>query len=100
MGVTPDFKIPVGDRAIAVERCLQLRHHRWPERLPSVLLLAHPLYTDGNARQFTRNQRGISRCIIGAVVAITAGALDVDTANARWRHAQHLRDGLAIGIDT
>src|SRR5947209_8483644 len=100
MGVTPDFKIPVGDRAIAVERCLQPRHHRRPERLPSVLLLAHPLYTDGNTRQFTRNQRGISRGIIRPVVAVTPGALDMDTANAGRRHAQHLRDGLAIGIDT
>ncbi len=99
MGVAPDLEIPVGDGAVAIERRLQLRHHRRPERLPGVLLLAHPLHAHGHAGQFARDQRGVGRGIVGAVMAVTAGAFDMDAANARRRHAQHLGDALAVGID-
>ena len=81
-------------RAVAVERRLQLRHHRRAERLPGVLLLAHPLHADRHAGQRARDQRRVGRGIVGAVMAVAAGAFDMDAANARRRHAQHFGDAL------
>ena len=92
MGVAPDLEIPVGDLAVAVERRLQLRHHRRAERLPGVLLLAHPLHANGHAGQRARDQRGVGRGIVGAIMAVAAGAFDMDQANACRRHAQHFGD--------
>ena len=99
MRVAPDLEIPVGDRAIGVERGLQLRHHRRAIGLPAMLLLAHPLHANRNARQCARDQGCVGRGIVGAIVAITAGALDMDQTHACRRHAQHLGDALAIRID-
>ena len=82
MRIAPDVEIPVGDLALAVERGLEFGHHRRPERLPGVLLLAHPLHAHGNAGQIPCDQGRVGRGIIGAIMAVTAGALDVDAAHA------------------
>ncbi|OIQ70180.1 hypothetical protein GALL_482100 [mine drainage metagenome] len=43
-----------------------------------MLLLAGPLHPNRQAWQRPRNQRGIRRRIVGAVMAVTSGALDMD----------------------
>src|ERR1700722_3402221 len=47
----------------------------------------------------TRDQSRIRGGIVGAVMAVTPGALDMNAANALERHPQHFRDRLTIGID-
>ncbi len=65
-----------------------------------MFLLAGPLHAHGNTGQRARDQGRVRRGVVGAVMAITSGSLDMDQADARQRHPQHLRDALAIGIDT
>ena len=68
MRVGPDVEIPIDNSAVAVERRLQLGHHRRPERLPGVLLFAHPLHAHGNTGQLRarstqrRRRRRQPRC--------------------------------------
>ena len=100
MGVAPDFQIKHRDHAAGIERGLQLGHHRRPERLPAVLLFAHPLHAHRHAGQFPRNQGSIGRGIVGAVVAVTAGTLDMDQVDARRRHAKHFGDARPVRINT
>ena len=80
-----------------VQRGLHLGHHRRPQRLPAVLLVAHPLHAHRLARHGAGDQRGVGRGVVGAVMAVAAGALDMDAAHLRVRHAQHLGDGVAVG---
>src|SRR5258708_15412159 len=81
VSVAPDFEIPIGYRTVGVEGCLQFRHHRRPERLPGVFLLARPLHSNRRAGQSARDQGRIGRDIVRAVVAIAPGAFDVDAAD-------------------
>ncbi len=83
------------------------RHHlRGADRLEGELLLAPPLDTDAMIRDFLRDQRGIQRHIVGAVMAVAAGALDMPHADRLRSAAQHVgqRDaqrihGLRMGPD-
>ena len=100
MGVAPDLVIPVGDRAVGVERGLQLRHHRRAERLPGVLLLAHPLHAHrarraARARSARHRPRHRRRRCGRSSRSPRHGC----SADAGRRHPQHFRDALAIGID-
>ena len=65
-----------------------------------MLLLAHPLNADRRARNRVSDQGCIRGRIVGAVVAIAAGALDVNATDPLRRNPQHLGDGLAIRIYT
>ena len=83
MGVAPDLEIPVGDIAplpssdafslvtiagpYGSQPCSCSRIHCTPNR---------------HAGQFARDQRGVGGGIIGAVMAVAAGALDMDQADA------------------
>ena len=46
-----------------------------------MLLLAHPLQAHRPARHRARGEGGIGRDVVGAVVAVAAGALGVDAAD-------------------
>ena len=98
MGVAPDLEIPVGDLAVAVERSFQLviiAGPTVPRRVPARASIAR----GSAARQCARDQRSVGCGIVGAVVAVAAGAFDMDAADARRRHPQHLRDRLTVGIN-
>ena len=99
MGIAPDLEVPVRDLAVLVERGLQLRHHGRAVRLPGMFLLARPLHAHGHAGHRVRDQRRIRRGIVGAVMAIATGALDMDQVDTRRRHLQHLRNALTVRID-
>ena len=43
-----------------------------------MLLLAHPLHANRHAGQRARDQRGVGGGIVGAVVAVASGSLDMD----------------------
>ena len=86
-------------RPVVVQRRPGLGHHRRAVGLPGVLLLAHPLHPHRAAGQGGGQQGGIGRGVVGAVVAVAAGALDMDAAHLLGRPAQHLGDRLAVGID-
>ena len=61
------------------------------ERLPAMLLLAHPLQAHRPAGHGARGQRCVGRDIVGAVVAVAARALDVDAAHLLGRQAAAAR---------
>ena len=53
---------------------MQGHQHGRPDRLEAELLLAPPLQADAAAGQAHRDQRRVERRIVGAVVAVAAGA--------------------------
>ena len=90
MRVAPHVVVPVDDAAFGIERGLRLHRHRGTERLPGELVVAHPLQPHRFARHRAREQRGVERDVVGAVVAVAAGAFGVDAADLRRRHLQRL----------
>ena len=99
MGIAPHRVIPIDDIAIAVERSRSLRHHGRAEGFPAMLLFAHPLHAHRAAGDRAGNQRGVGGSIVGAVVAIAAGAFHVDAAHLFRRQSQKFGNGLAVRID-
>ena len=85
---------------LASSAALALVEHRRAVGLPRMLLLAHPLHAHRRARQRPRDQRGVGRRIVGAVMAVAAGPLPYG-CSARFsggsRSISAMR--LAIGID-
>ena len=81
MRVAPHVVVPVDDAAFGVERGLRLHRHRGAVRLPGELVVAHPLHPHRLARHRARQQRRVERDVVGAVVAVAAGAFDVDAAD-------------------
>ncbi len=75
------------------------RHHRRAERLPRVLLLAHPLHAHRPSGQRAREQRRVGGGIVRGVVAVAARAFDVDAMHAPGRHAEHLGERVAQRVD-
>jgi len=63
-----------------------------------VLLFAHPLHPHGAAGYVRRDERGIGRRVVRAVVAVAARALHVDHAHLFDWQAKHFGNGLTIGI--
>ena len=78
---------------------VDFHHHGGAVGLPAVLLLAGPLQAHRAARHRPRQQRRVGGGIVGAVVAVAAGALGMDAAHLLLRHPHHLGDGVAVRID-
>ena len=84
VGVGPDVVVPIGDAAVGSERSLGLHHHGGAERLPAELVAAHPLHPHRPAAgRGAREQRRVERDVVGAVVAVAAGAFGVDAVDLR-----------------
>ena len=64
-------------RAGAVEHGAHRRHHRRADRLEAEFLLAPPAHPDRHARPAHRDDRGIGRRVVGAVMAVAARPLRV-----------------------
>ena len=86
-------------RPFASSAACELDLHGRAQRLPPVLLLARPLQTDGAAGNLARDQGGVGGHVIGAVVAIAAGALRVDAAHPLKRQADEFGQGALEGED-
>ncbi len=99
MRVAPDIMAPAADAAVGAQRGFQLDHHRRAERLPAMLLLAHPLQAHGTAGHRTGGKGCVGGNIVGAIVAVTARAFGMDAAHLVCRQAQQLGQGLAQRID-
>ena len=65
----------------ASSAALGSHRHRRAVGLPGELVVAHPLHAHRAARHGARQQRGVERDVVGAVVAVAARALDVDAAD-------------------
>ena len=89
----------MGDSPVGVDRAGDVHGHGRAERLPGMFLLARPVNADGATGKGARDQRCIGRRVVGPIVAVAAGTLDMDHADIHLVHAQHLCDGLAVGID-
>jgi hypothetical protein len=90
--VAPHLMPPVDDPPRRIERRVDLRKHRRPERFPAMFLLAAPLQPDRNAGHRTCDQRGIARDVVRPIMPITARPLAVDAADAVGGHRDQLRD--------
>ena len=66
-----------------------------PDRLEAELLLAPPLQADALAGQAPRDQRRVERRIVGAVMAVAAGAVQVPRGDGFGGQAEHRRQVLA-----
>ena len=87
-----------------VEVGLDLDGHGGAHRRPGELVLARPLHAHGTPAGRARQQHRVERHVVGAVVAVAAGALDVlhddalrrqRTGEARGRRADCRRPGSA-----
>src|SRR5688572_15710975 len=90
----PTMKVPSDHVSLVIQAAAHLDDHRRTERFPGMLVGAHPLdahWLSGGLGE----QRGISGGVIGGVVAIAVGSLDVDNANVSRRKAEELSDGRA-----
>ncbi len=70
---------------------LHLMDHRRAERLPAVLVRAHPLHADRRADGLGE-QGCIGRGVVRAVVAVAAGRFHVDHVHGGGRQAEQLGD--------
>ena len=99
VGRRPDGVIPGGDAALGVQAALHRVEHRGAERLPAVLVLPHPLHADGLAHRL-REQGGIRRRVVRAVVPVAARRLDVDDVDGGGRQVQQLGDRSLQRVDS
>jgi hypothetical protein len=106
MAVAPDAMAPADDLVLGVEIGLDLDRHRGTERRMGHLVLARPLHADRTAARRLRQQHGVERDVVGAVVAVTAGAFHVFDHDVLGRQFQDQRkigpeqiDALAVGPD-
>src|SRR2546421_12730815 len=99
VSVAPEAVLPIGDSTRRVERGAGLRHHCGSKGFPCELLLTHPLQPDRVPGDMACDQCRVGGSIIGAVVAVTAGAFHVDaTYLVRWK-IEHFGNRLSVGID-
>ena len=98
MRVAPYVELPFGDGSRRIEPRADRLDHRGTERLPRVLVFAHPLDAHRPAGHRAREQRGIRRDVVGAIVPIATGALHVDAVDALLRHPQHFGERVAQRI--
>ena len=92
MAVAPDVVSEVDDVAASSKRAANFGKHDRPIGLPAMLLIAHPLQPYGPSGKSHGEERGAGACIVGAIVAVTARALDVNAAHFFLRHAQQFSD--------
>ncbi len=81
--MAPDLVRPADDVPLGIEAARELHRHRRSVRLPLELVVAHPLQLDRVAARRARDQRRIERHVVGAVVAVAAGAFGVDAVDVR-----------------
>ena len=85
-----NFVLPVGDVPVGVERCLDAHRHRRAIGLPGEFVVAHPLQPHRLVGHRARQQRRVQRDVVGAVLAVAAGAFHMDAADVLGRHLQRL----------
>src|SRR6185436_21020872 len=70
---------------------------RRPLRIPAMLVLAHPLDAHRTPHR-AREERGVAGRVLGAVLAVGAGAVHVDEADLLPRKAEDPGEPLAIAV--
>ena len=84
---------PAQDGAGGVQFGAAGNDHRRSERLPAVLVRARPLDQHRPLRHRQGEQGGVQPDVVGAVVAVAAGPVDVDHPDALRRPLQGLGEG-------
>jgi len=90
VAVAPHIVGPIDNSALRREGRLNAHGHRGAYRRPGELVIPHPLQLDGPAGQRTRDQGGVERDIVSAVVTVTAGPRYMNHVHVSAAHAQHL----------
>ena len=88
--MAPQLVFPVDDPAAVVECRLHAERHRRAVGFPGEFVLAHPLQLDRAAAGGARDQGGVERDIVGAVVPVAARTLAMADRDAGFRHPQRL----------
>src|SRR5690348_6203572 len=78
MRAAPDFGGPVGRRAVSAELGVHLDDHRAGLRLVDEFLLAPPADANWDLWRLHGDDRGVGGGVVGAVVAVTARALNMN----------------------
>ena len=99
MAAAPEIVPPVDDAASGVERSAHLYHHARSERLPREFVVAHPLHAYRRTVHGAREDDGIERGIVGAVVPIATGTVCVPHHDVARRDLQYLRELVAQRIN-
>ncbi len=92
-----EFRLPGRDVAGAVHGGAQVDERRRALGVPAMLVGARPLHAHRLPDRF-RQQRRVRRCILVAVAAIAAGALDVEAAHLVRRDRRHGGEVPAQGV--
>jgi hypothetical protein len=100
MAIAPDAVPPVDDLAVPIQIGFDLDRHRRTERGMGHLVRARPLHAHRTAAGRLRQQHGVERDIVGAVMAVAAGALDMFDHDILDRDFEHQREIGPQQIDT
>ncbi len=95
----PDLGGPVDRAAGLIEHGPDAGHVRGADRFEAELLLAPPLDADALTGHLHRDHRGVEGGIIGAVMAVAAGAMRVTDGDLVALQAQNVGDAVAQRID-
>ena len=105
VALAPDVVGPV-DHAAAGDGALDLHGHGGAVGLPLELVVAHPLQPHRPPIDGARQHGGVEGNVVGAVVAVAAGAFGVDAADVARLQTERPGDGgaqrkdaLAVGPD-
>ena len=72
--VAPELMGPFDDPPAGIERRAHPHHHSGAVWLPLEFVFPHPLHANRSSGHRAREQRGIERHIVGAVVTVAPGA--------------------------
>ena len=95
----PDLGGPIHRAAGIVQGGADAGHVGSADRLEAELLLASPLHADALARLLHRDHRGVQGGIVGAVMAVAAGAVRVTDRHLVPLQAQDVRQAVAQRVD-
>ena len=93
----PGLRLPRDHVAALADRRAEVEQLGRPLRIPAVLVLAHPLDAHRPAHR-PRQERGVARRVLGAVLAVGAGAVEVDQPDLLLREAEDPGERLAEAV--
>jgi len=106
VAVAPDAVAPADDLVFGVEVGLDFDGHRRTKRRMRHLISARPLHAHRTPVRGSRQQHCVECDVVGAIVAIAAGAFDMFDRDVVARNFQHQRkigtqqiDALTMGPD-
>ena len=92
VSIAPNFFFPFTDETIRRNHTFEFDHHGGPQRLPSKLILSHPLHAQRLTLHSLGQQHRIKGGVIRTVVAITTRPFSVSCSHLIWRQLKNFRN--------